>query len=185
MNRLAALRPWLLPLPMALAPLALAPVAMAPLAPAALAQAQGMAPACAEPARPWQGAAQIAAAARADDLPLAGLAPGAALRLRLLADPEVDYLTLPRGAGEESSFGGLAAITIPRAGRYMIGLEKPAWVDLARDGLPAETVGFGPGPRCSGIAKQVSFDLAPGDYVLEVSGNLDAEIGVILLPLGD
>lgn len=176
--------------PVVLAPIAPDPIVLAPaaffLSAPVMAQSGDAAPAgCDTPAQPWRSARSLAAAAKAEDLAKATIAPDQAVRLNLLADPQVAYLTLPRGGGEESSFGGLAAFTITRAGRYMVGLDKPAWIDVVRDGAAAPTIGHGRAPACSGIRKQVSFALEPGDHVLEISGNLDAEIGVVIVPLAD
>ena len=152
------------------------------LLPALLGSAAAMAqPApCANPGRPWRDAAVLEAAARSSELPDTRLEPGRAATLHLHTDGEVAYLTLPRGEGEEASYGGMAAFTVVEAGTYGIGLSEPAWVDAVRDGAPVEAAAFGPGPECSGIRKQVAFVLEPGSYVLEVSGNLEPEVGVLI-----
>lgn len=114
----------------------------------------------------------------------AAFAVGQAIDLTLRPDPEVAYVSLPKGAGEESSFGGLALVHVDRAGRYSVGLGAPAWIDLTRDGTPAESVAHGHGPACSPIHKAVVFELTPGDYVVEISGNEVAEIRMMLVSGG-
>jgi hypothetical protein len=52
--------------------------------------------------------------------------------------------------------------------------------DIASGGTPAEAVRFAPGPACSGIRKEVSFELRPGPHVLEISGGVVPETGVLI-----
>jgi hypothetical protein len=127
----------------------------------------------------WDKARPLAAVTAQADLG-AAFAAGQAVDLTLRPDPEVTYVTLPKGAGEASSFGGLASVHVERAGRYSVGLSAPAWVDLTRDGKTTESVAHGHGPACSPIYKAVAFDLTPGDYVVEISGNETADIRVML-----
>lgn len=135
---------------------------------------------CAAPAEPWRDARAIASGRDAAGADEARFAPGEAVRLSLHPDGEVAYLTLPQGAGEAASFGGMASIAIESAGLYRVGLSEPVWVDVARDGAPAEAVRFGPGPACSGIRKAVSFDLQPGTHAIEISGGEIGTVGVIV-----
>lgn len=133
--------------------------------------------ACAEPAAlpsewsGWDEARALAAVARPADLSAAHFAAGEAIDLALLPDPQVEYVTLPQGEGEAESFGGQARFSVATAGRYGVGLGAGAWVDVTRDGRPTPAVAFGPGPACTAVRKVVAFDLVPGDYVLEISGN--------------
>lgn len=127
----------------------------------------------------WDKARPLVAVSTQGDLG-APFAVREAVDLTLRPDPEVTYVTLPKGAGEASSFGGLAAVHVESAGRYSVGLSKPAWIDLTRDGKPTESVAHGHGPACSPIYKAVAFDLTPGDYVVEISGNETADIRVML-----
>lgn len=136
--------------------------------------------ACSDIAEPWRGARTMESATGETGAALARLAVGEAVHLRLNADPEVTYLTLPKGAGEAESFGGLASFTAERAGTYRVGLEESSWVDVAENGRPVEAGRFGPGPACSGIRKAVEFTLLPGPHVLELSGNEDAVLGVLI-----
>lgn len=108
------------------------------------------------------------------------LKPGSAFDVTLHPDGEVSYLTLPTGAGEPASYGGLARFHVERGGAYVVGQGGFAWVDVVRDGKALSTVAFGHGPACTGIRKVVTFDLVPGDYVLEVSGSSTPILRVIV-----
>jgi hypothetical protein len=145
------------------------------------AYAQAPAP-CDAIARPWQNAATTISATTTSDAANPVIEPGQAVMLQLHPDHEVGFVTLPSGQGEESSFAGLATLRITTAGRYLVGVSEPAWIDIADHGLPVATVAFGPGPQCSGIRKGVSFDLPAGMLILELSGNLTDRIGVTLIP---
>jgi hypothetical protein len=136
--------------------------------------------ACAATAEPWRDARDLASGRDAAGAGDARFAAGEAVRLSLHPDGEVAYRTLPQGAGEAASFGGMASVTIEQAGLYRVGLSEPVWVDVVRDGKPAETVRFGAGPACSGIRKAVSFVLQPGPHTVEISGGTIAKVGVIV-----
>jgi uncharacterized protein YuzE len=139
--------------------------------------------ACATLAQPWRAARSLVSARDAAGAAQARFAPGEPVRLALHPDSEVAYLTLPQGEGEAASFGGMASFTVAQAGTYRIGLAEPVWIDVVQNGKPAEAVRFGPGPACSGIRKAVSFDLAPGPHVLEISGGTVPEVAVLVEPL--
>lgn len=150
------------------------------LAGCANASAQPAPQGCATVAEPWKAARTAISARDVAGAGQASFAPGEAVRLSLHPDGEVAYASLPQGEGEAASFGGMASFTVAKAGRYSVGLSEPIWVDVVRDGKPAEAVRFGPGSACSGIRKAVAFDLAPGDHVLELSGSTLPEVGVVL-----
>lgn len=137
---------------------------------------------CAAPAQPWIEAGEGASARDAAGAGQARLAVGEAVRLALHPDGEVIYLTLPQGEGEAASFGGLASFAIARAGVYVVGVDRPSWIDVVRDGAAVDTVRHGRAPACSGIRKEVAFRLEPGAYTLELSGSEAADIGVLIRP---
>lgn len=140
-------------------------------------------PQCDVVAQPWAGASMRPAGMEPGRANMPVFAPTEAVLLMLHPDPQVTYVTLPKGGGEESSFGGLAVVRVADGGRYMVGLSEPAWVDVAQHGTASETRTFGRGPACSGIRKGVTFDLVPGDHVVEISGGMTDRIGVIVLPV--
>ena len=144
--------------------------------------AQEAAPTCDAVAAPWAGVdARVSGTTQTNAADFT-IVPGQAAMLRLHPDHEVSYVTLPAGEGEESSFGGMVTVRVTQSGRYMVGMSESAWVDVAQGGAPVEAEIFGPGPACSGIRKGVSFELVAGEVVVELSGNLVTEIGVIFLP---
>ncbi len=128
----------------------------------------------------WTAPRAMTSATAAAGLGAASLRIGEAAELTLHPDGQVTYVTLPKGAGEAASFGGLAKFTVTRAGRYSVAMSRAAWVDVSREGLPTEAAEFGPGPACTPLRKIVSFDLQTGDYVLELSGNATADIHVMI-----
>lgn len=129
----------------------------------------------------WSAAKTVVSAKAARGLITASFAAGNAVDLSLHPDGEVTYLTLPKGAGEKASFGGLAGVHVTRAGLYKIGIGGFAWVDMTHDGKPTAPVSFGHGPDCTAIKKVVGFQLVPGDYTLEISGNPSARLRVIVV----
>ncbi|MBV9158847.1 MAG: hypothetical protein JO097_21485 [Acidobacteriaceae bacterium] len=136
--------------------------------------------ACAAVAEPWRQARTLASAMDARAANRARFATGQAGSPAAAPDGEVAYVTLPKGAGEAASFGGMATFEAARAGVYRVALEKSAWVDVVADGKPAPTVRFGRGADCSGVQKAVEFRLDAGPHVIELSGSKDRELGIIV-----
>ena len=128
----------------------------------------------------WQSVRPVMSATAIDRLHRAVIQAGESVDLQLHPDGEVAYATLPQGAGEAESFGGMARFRVDAAGLYQVGMSAAAWVDVSRDGQPAPAAAFGPGPRCTPVRKVVSFELSPGDYTLEISGNQTPEIRVMV-----
>ncbi|RIV90319.1 homogentisate 1,2-dioxygenase [Aurantiacibacter xanthus] len=128
----------------------------------------------------WNATVPLISARNTAELTTSGFAPGQAIALSLHPDPEVAYASLPQGEGEETSFGGLARFTITEAGIYGVGAGSPLWIDVSRDGVPAVPVAYGRGVRCTPIRKVVSFELQPGDYVLEISGSETSQVQLMI-----
>lgn len=139
--------------------------------------------ACTAVAEPWKAPRALSSARDVAGAAEARFATGEAVRFALHPDGEVAYATLPKGEGEAESFGGLGSFTIERAGTYSVGLSEPIWVDVVHQGKPAETVRFGRGEACSGVRKAVTFTLAPGEHVLELSGSTVPAVGVMIRPV--
>jgi hypothetical protein len=133
----------------------------------------------------WTDARPVASASDEAGLAAAPFAVGQAIDLTLHPDGEVAYLTLPKGEGEASSFGGMASFEVTQPGLYRVALGLSVWVDVVSDGQPAETVAFGRGEDCSPVRKRVEFRLEPGPHVLEISGSTKPEMRLMVIRLGD
>lgn len=154
---------------------------------AAQAGTPGQEPACAKvdadlPAglAGWADKVDVTSAAAAADLPKAMITPGRASRVALHATREVTYPVQPEKPGGSVAHGGLLAFSISQPGAYRIALSSGAWIDVIRDGQPQISTAHGRGPACSTIRKMVDFSLQPGRYLLQISANADAEIGVLV-----
>jgi hypothetical protein len=131
----------------------------------------------------WTSAQPLISAADAKGLNSAEFVTAEAFDIRLHPDGEVTYLTLPKGAGDPASFGGLARFEVKQAGTYRVALGDFAWVDVDRDGKPLDPVSFGHGPKCTAVKKIVDYKLEPGTYALEISGNTAPQLRLMLLRL--
>ena len=74
----------------------------------------------------------------------------------------------------------MLAVTIADAGTYQISLSNGAWIDLLKDGAAQVSTAHAPGPACSGVRKTVQFAMVPGRYVIQLSGNADPVIQVLV-----
>lgn len=152
-----------------------------------------MKPAAACPATPaplpadyagWPTMTAVEAGANADAA--AGLTLGTGARVTLKPAARVTYAATMKHMGTPASFGGNLAFLVVTPGRYRVSLGAAAWIDVvqgkAKVGTPLASVAHGHGPDCSGIRKIVEFDLTPGAYLLQVSGNDAATLGVMVAP---
>lgn len=145
---------------------------------------------CADVALPpqyaaWLDARPITSAVDEAGLAAAPFAVGEAIDIALHPDGEVAYLSLPKGEGEASSFGGMARFEVTQPGTYRVALGLSVWVDVIRDGKPAETIAFGRGEDCSPVRKRVEFRLEPGRHVLEISGSTEPGFRLMVIRLGE
>ncbi|PVM87404.1 homogentisate 1,2-dioxygenase [Caulobacter endophyticus] len=162
-------------------------VGLALAAPAALAQVQPDV-ACApgvEAGLPaelaaWGTKAPLAAATSVVSLPKAALAPGQAYTATLSPTPDVAYAVQPEKPGGTVSKGGLFSLKVETAGSYVIALGTGAWIDVLKDGAAQRSTAHGRGPACSTVRKMVTFDLTPGDYLIQISANAQAELPIMV-----
>lgn len=121
----------------------------------------------------WRGRAPLAAAATAGDAVKAALPLGKGVDAQLKRNGEVAFPVLPAKPGGSVSHGGLFEIPVEAAGDYQVSLGTGAWIEVARDGAAVEATAHAPGPPCASLKKTVVFPLVPGRYLLEISGNAD------------
>jgi hypothetical protein len=128
----------------------------------------------------WTTKANIAAATASKALSKSELTVGKAAAVTLPSTADVKYVTQPDKPGGSVSHGGMLAFKVAEAGTYRVGLSSAAWIDVLKDGKAIESTAHGHGPDCSTIRKVVDFPLTPGRYVLQISANADAQIGVMV-----
>ena len=108
---------------------------------------------------------------------------GARAEVTLSDDAGVRYVVKPEKPAAPGTKGGLLSFKVTRAGTYRVALGTAAWIDLLAGTRPVASVAHDHGPTCSGIRKMVDFELAPGAYVLQVSGSGVGTTGVLVTPL--
>lgn len=153
------------------------------------AKAMPAAPAC--PATPppepagftgWTAPTPLVAGRDAASAP--ALPVDTAARVSLGDAGAVRYAAAPGHAPAAGSHGGILALTVASAGRYRIALGAGAWIDLVGGTTPLPSVAHGHGPACSTLRKTVDFDLQPGRYLLQLSGNAAPTLTVMAVRLG-
>ena len=103
---------------------------------------------------------------------------GAAATLHPTA--EVKYAVTPAKPGGAASQGGMFSLKVDRAATYAVAVGSGAWVDLVHNGAAVASTSHGHGPACSSIHKVVDFQLKPGRYILQVSGNADPALRIMV-----
>jgi len=166
-------------------------VALTLTAPAALAQESPSRPACAAvsdaslpPAlSAWTKRTPVAAAATAANLAQASLPIGEGVDAQLKRNAEVTFPVLPAKPGGSVSYGGLYGLRISEAGDYQVSLGAGGWIELVSRKTLVKSSALGPGPACSSLKKTVVFPLKPGRYVLEITGNAEPTLPVMVTHL--
>jgi hypothetical protein len=128
----------------------------------------------------WNGKASLATAASAEHLPQAAITLGKGYEASLLNTPKVAMPVQPEKPGGSVAHAGLFSFTVETGGAYVVALATPAWIDVLEDGKSLEPTTFGHGPECTSIRKMVVFQLKPGVHVLQVSGNADAKLKLMV-----
>lgn len=128
----------------------------------------------------WRSRAALAAAATPADAGKAALPLGRGIDGQLKRNGEVAFPVLPAKPGGSVSYGGLFEIPIEAAGDYQVSLGTGAWIEVVRDGAAVESTAHAPGPPCASLKKTVVFPLSPGRYLLEISGNAEAVLPLMV-----
>ncbi|MGI4878986.1 MAG: hypothetical protein ACRYG4_16030 [Janthinobacterium lividum] len=177
---------WTSPMMRMLA-LATAAIFALPLAAQEMPMATPACPKGAEPIPPelssWSHKTPLTAATDEASLGNAKLVPGTAIELTLAETPAVSYIARPSHPGGSVSHGGMLGVAIAIPGTYRVAIGSGAWVDLVKGKTSLESTGHGHGPNCSGIRKMVDFTLQPGSYVLQIVGNGEAHVPVLIAKL--
>lgn len=128
----------------------------------------------------WNGKAALGTATGASDVAKASLELGKGYEAALLNTPKVAFPVQPEKPGGTVAHAGLFEFTVPAAGNYTVALSSAAWIDVIENGKAISPTTFGHGPECTSIRKMVVFPLQPGKHTLQVSGNADAKIKLMV-----
>jgi hypothetical protein len=128
----------------------------------------------------WTRRISLAAAADAAGAAKAPLPIGRGVDARLRRSGEVSFPVLPQKPGGSVSYGGLFELSIAETGDYQVSLATGAWIEVVRDGAAVESTAHAPGPACSTLKKTVIFPLTPGRYLLEVTGNGEPALALMV-----
>lgn len=131
----------------------------------------------------WARPVAVTAAGQASAFATAKLPIGARADVTLMPTPQVTYAVRPEHPGGTVSSGGMLSFTVAKAGTYRVALGSGAWIDVVSGDKAVMSTAHARGPACTGVRKMVDFQLAPGDYVLEVAGNGEAALSLMVTPL--
>jgi hypothetical protein len=127
-------------------------------------------PACFAPPRTFDGARAVTAARTLGGEPNPALTLGEPAHVALFAARKLILVAPPGKPMGADDKGGLIRLHVAMSGTYRLALGGKAWIDVVQKGKTVESVAHGHGAPCSGIAKQVDFTLAPGDYTIQLTG---------------
>ena len=130
----------------------------------------------------WASATSVTAAATATDIGKAQIPVSSRADIALLPATQVQFLA-PEKAPMAGTSSGMVHFTVAIARTYRVALGAGAWIDVVRDGKAIGSGAHGHGVPCTPVRKTGDFALTPGDYILQISGNRDTTISVLILPL--
>jgi len=136
----------------------------------------------AQPACPAASAStvEIRAATASPELEPARLLLEQTATVALQPVNEVRFAAPPQKRADASSYGGMLTVDVREAGTYQVSLSAGAWVDVLKDGAALASTAHDHGAECSGLRKMVSFALQPGRHVIQISGNKEDTIQVMV-----
>lgn len=100
-----------------------------------------------------------------------------------LSSRKVTLAALPEKMPASGSYAGILQLRIVAAGTYRIALGGKAWIDVVRRQRAIASSAHQMGPMCSGVRKLVDFRLAPGRYVLQLSGAAQPQLAAMIVRL--
>ena len=140
-----------------------------------------MGAAMAQPACPAAtGGVDVKAATASPELEPARLSLDQAASVTLHPGNDVRFVISPEKPGSSGSYGGMLSLDVREAGTYQVALSAGAWLDMVQDGASVASTGHEHGAECSGLRKMVSFPLKPGRHVIQLSGNREDTIRVLV-----
>jgi len=134
-------------------------------------------PACPTPAG---AGAELKAATASPELEPARLTLDKAATVTLHPGNDVRFVMAPEKPGSAGSYGGMLSLDVREAGTYQVALSAGAWLDMVQDGSAVASTGHAHGAECPGLRKMVSFPLKPGRHVIQLSGNKEDTIQVVV-----
>lgn len=131
----------------------------------------------------WNAALPVAAAAEPAAVADAMLTLGKGARATLAPAGALKLPVAPKTPLAATAHGGLFAFEATGAGRYRVALGAGLWVEVVANGLALPSVAHGHGPACTAVRKFVEWDLKPGRYLLQVTGD-PAAVALEVLKVG-
>jgi hypothetical protein len=128
----------------------------------------------------WKGSAAIASATGTADAGKASLELGKGYEAGLLNTPRIAFPVQPEKPGGTVAHAGLFEFTVPAAGNYTVALSTAAWIDVIESGKAVAPTSFGHGPECTSIRKMVVFPLQAGKHTLQVSGDAQPAMRIMV-----
>ncbi|MEH3105260.1 MAG: hypothetical protein PGN12_15345 [Sphingomonas phyllosphaerae] len=107
---------------------------------------------------------------------------GRAAELRLVPLARLAPAAPPTRDPGTGNNAGMALFQVLRPGTYRIALGAPAWIEVVRGGRALPSAAHSHGPACTGIRKIVDYRLAPGRYVLQLTGAAANTLPVLIAP---
>jgi hypothetical protein len=105
--------------------------------------------------------------------------PDRLYELQLSPLPQVSFAAPPaRTPPSANAYGGLATLSLTRAGIYRISLDRPLWVDVLADGVAIRSRDFQGSHGCNAPHKIVEFVLPAARLTLQFSGDAAGAVRV-------
>ncbi|HMN37725.1 MAG TPA: hypothetical protein PKD49_08460 [Hyphomicrobium sp.] len=87
-----------------------------------------------------------------------------------------------QAVGADSFSGWIKIGRLEKAGAYHVSLSREGWIDVAQDGKLVDSTGFTGKPECTILRKSVSYELGPGETLIQIVGAPSDVIKVTIKP---
>ena len=87
----------------------------------------------------------------------------------------------PKMGGSTAGYVRFAAPAT--AGPYQVAVSQAAWIDIVQDGRYVKPSAFSGATDCPGVRKSIRFDLAPGPFLIQISGTTAPSLAMLVEPV--
>ncbi|CAK7193221.1 hypothetical protein COMNV_01435 [Commensalibacter sp. Nvir] len=131
----------------------------------------------------WQSPVPQAAVQQDQLLNQATIVVNKAYSITLKPKDSVHFIVKPARLAGNASYAGMLQFNIAQKGIYRFVMDSKPWVEIVGNHKKTAMAHHQCGKQCNGIMKAIDFALDPGQYILEISGNGEPTVKLMIKPV--